>query len=72
MSRKLTLVGGALLVLVMLTHIAEHWQIFPAMGWGQPGSPGHYVNLFSVVGGFGCLLASFVMRQFSRWRTTYR
>lgn len=63
MTRKLTLIGIGLLVVVVLIHVAEHWQIFPAMGWGQPSSPGHYLDLASAIGGAGCLLASFLVRR---------
>jgi hypothetical protein len=50
----LVAIGAACLVVVILTHIAEAFHIFPAMGWGQPNSAGHYLDLGSAV--LGCIL----------------
>jgi hypothetical protein len=61
MTRKLALIGCGLLLVVVLTHVAERWQIFPAMGWGQPDSPGHYLALVSAISAAGCFLASFLV-----------
>jgi hypothetical protein len=61
MTRKLALIGCGLLVVVVLTHVAERWQIFPGMGWGQPDSPGHYLALASAISAAGCFLASFLV-----------
>ena len=36
----LQLLGAVCLVIVVLTHIAEVFQIFPTMGWGLPNSAG--------------------------------
>jgi hypothetical protein len=41
--RFLQLLGAVCLVIVVLTHIAEVFQIFPTMGWGLPNSAGHYL-----------------------------
>jgi hypothetical protein len=38
----------------MLTHVAERFQLFPSMGWGQPDSPRHYIDLVSAI--LGCTL----------------
>jgi len=38
--RFLQLLGAICLVIVVLTHIAEVFQIFPTMGWGLPNSAG--------------------------------
>jgi hypothetical protein len=37
------------LLVVVLTHVAEALHLFPAMGWGEPDSAGHYVDLASAV-----------------------
>jgi hypothetical protein len=42
------------LVVVVLTHVAETFKLFPIMGWGLPTSPGHYLDLISAV--LGCTL----------------
>jgi hypothetical protein len=53
-AARLLLLGAACLVLVVLTHVAEALQIFAFMGWGQPDSAGHYVDLTSAI--LGCTL----------------
>jgi hypothetical protein len=53
-SRFLVLFGAACLAIVMLTHVAETFGIFPSMGWGQPNSAGHYLDLASAI--LGCTL----------------
>jgi hypothetical protein len=52
--RLLQIFGAACLVMVLLTHIAERFDLFPSMGWGLPHSPGHYLDLTSAI--FGCIL----------------
>ena len=52
--RSLQLIGFGFLIVVVLTHVAEQFHIFPAMGWGQPNSIGHYLDLVSAI--FGCAL----------------
>ena len=52
--RLLQLLGLACLMIVVLTHIAETFHLFPMMGWGQPTSAGHYVDLVSAI--LGCIL----------------
>ena len=54
MWRLLQLTGLCFLTVVVLTHVAERFHIFPAMGWGQPDSVGHYLDLVSAI--FGCAL----------------
>jgi hypothetical protein len=47
---RLLLSGGlACLVMVVLTHVAESFHIFPGMGWGLPNSAGHYIDLVSAI-----------------------
>jgi hypothetical protein len=52
--RLLKLFGLACLIIVVLTHVAEAFHLFPTMGWGQPTSAGHYVDLVSAI--LGCTL----------------
>jgi hypothetical protein len=52
--RLLQVVGLACLTMVVLTHVAEAFHFFPAMGWGQPNSAGHYVDLVNAI--LGCTL----------------
>jgi hypothetical protein len=45
------LLGAVLLVMVVFTHVAETFHLFPSMGWVFSESPGHYIDLISAVGG---------------------
>jgi hypothetical protein len=65
-ARLLVLVGCACLLVVMLTHVAERYSIFPAMGWGLPDSPGHYLDLLSAIAGVALSATGLAMRYFSR------
>jgi len=62
LSRLLILAGCGCLVVVALTHVAEALQILPAMGWGRPDSPGHYLDLVSAIAGMGLLLLAGALR----------
>lgn len=66
MHRLFAVAGVVCIVIVVLTHVAEHWHIFPGMGWGQPNSAGHYLDLSSAILGVALLLAAFVWRQISK------
>ncbi len=45
------LLGAAGILLVVLTHLAEAERLLPFMGWGRPGTAGHYLDLVSAVVG---------------------
>lgn len=47
----LQLVGATGFLLVVLTHVCEGLGLFPSMGWGEPHSAGHYLDLASVLTG---------------------
>jgi hypothetical protein len=65
LGRRLLLLGVVCLAVALFTHAAERFQLFPGMGWGLPDSPGHYLDLVSVV--LGCaLLVVGTMLGFSR------
>lgn len=51
-STLVQLCGCGLLLVTVLTHAAEQFRVLPAMGWGRPGTAGHYVDLVSVAAGF--------------------
>ncbi|MGH7032752.1 MAG: hypothetical protein ACREFL_03380 [Stellaceae bacterium] len=57
------LVGAALLVVVVLTHVAETFEIWPGMGWGRPDSAGHDLDLFSVIGGSILFSGGWLLRR---------
>jgi hypothetical protein len=48
-SRCLRLIGSALLLVVVASHLAEKFQWLAWMGWGLPDSPGHYIDLVSAI-----------------------
>src|SRR5260221_415366 len=47
----LQLLGAAFLFVVVFTHLAEAFHLFPWMGWGLPDSVGHDADLISAVAG---------------------
>ena len=61
-ARLLLAAGCGCLIVVALTHIAERFAILPAMGWGLPNSPGHYLDLSCAVLGVALLLAAGIVR----------
>jgi hypothetical protein len=62
-ARLLVFSGCACLLVVVLTHVAERFSIFPAMGWGQPDSAGHYLDLFSAIAGAVLLMGGLATRR---------
>jgi hypothetical protein len=50
------LFGLAFLIIVVLTHVAEQFRLLSWMGWGQPKSAGHYIDLASAI--LGCTLVA--------------
>ena len=60
-SALLQLLGAACLIIVVLTHVAEALHALPSMGWGEPRSIGHYIDLVSGVLGAALLVAAFVL-----------
>jgi hypothetical protein len=65
-GRFLLLAGSACMFIVVLTHVAEKFSIFPAMGWGLPNSVGHYLDLVSAVLGVTLLLLGFMAGALTR------
>lgn len=63
LARTLLLGGCACLFIVVLTHVAERYRIFPAMGWGEPHSPGHYLDLVSAILGVGLVVIGLIVRS---------
>jgi hypothetical protein len=62
----LQLVGTACLVVVILAHVSEALQIFPAMGWGLENSPGHYLDLLSAIVGASLFPIGFLLHALKR------
>jgi hypothetical protein len=61
-GRRLVLAGCAFLLVVVLTHVAEHFNVLPMMGWGLPDSPGHYLDLLSAIAGVGLVVIGLALR----------
>jgi uncharacterized membrane protein len=66
-GRWFLLLGFACLVIVVFTHVAERLHLFPSVGWGLPDSPGHYLDLVSIVLGCALLIAGALI-SFNRRR----
>ncbi len=49
LSSFLQLLGATCLVIVVVAHVCEALHLFPSMGWGLEGSPGHYLDFMSAV-----------------------
>jgi hypothetical protein len=64
--RVLQIVGAIFVGLVVLTHVAERFQIFPGMGWGLSNSPGHYLDLASAILGCSLLALGFLGNVINR------
>ena len=61
-SARLPLIGAACLGVVVFTHVAEGLGWFPFMGWGEPHSAGHYIDLISARLGIALLVAALAAR----------
>jgi hypothetical protein len=68
--RFFQLLGAVCLVIIVLTHIAEVFQIFPTMGWGRPNSAGHYLDLVSAILGSTLLLLGFIGSAYTRYKNS--
>jgi hypothetical protein len=62
----LQLLGVACFVVVALTHVFEALAILPALGWGQPGSIGHYIDLGAAVLGLTLVSAGLLFQYVHR------
>jgi hypothetical protein len=60
------LLGASFLIVVVLAHVAEAARLLPCMGWGLPGSPGHYVDLVSIIAGLALFATGYVCRRLTR------
>ena len=64
----LLLIGTGLVIVVILTHVAEALHIFPWMGWGLPNSPVHYLDLVSAIASPILLSVGYLSLRFARRR----
>jgi len=59
----LELVGVSCLVVVALTHVCETFGILPALGWGEPDSVGHYIDLVAAAVGVALVFTGILVRR---------
>ena len=71
LRRTLIGIGAASLLVVVLAHVAERFDILPAIGWGLPHSPGHYLDLLSAIVGCISLLAALALWGATRRKTRH-
>jgi hypothetical protein len=74
--RFVQLLGAGFLVVVVLTHFAEAFDLLRGLGWGLPNSAGHYIDLVSAVFGvtlwsLGGVAHALLRRQFLK-KSNYR
>src|SRR5258708_28023597 len=68
----LQLLGAAFLFVVVFTHLAEAFHLFPWMGWGLPDSVGHYADLISAVAGLILFPPGYLFRILALRRLSIR
>jgi hypothetical protein len=61
-SSRIQLAGGIGLLIVVSTHVAEGLHVLAFMRWGEPRSPGHYLDLLSADGGLTLALTGVALR----------
>lgn len=57
--------GAGCLGVVVAVHLFEARHVFGFMGWGQPHSAGHYVDLGAAILGLTLLLAGYLLRSWT-------
>jgi len=62
----LPVLGVACFVVVALTHVFEACAMFPALGWGQPRSIGHYIDLGAAILGLTLVFAGLLYQYAQR------
>ncbi|HET7214983.1 MAG TPA: hypothetical protein VFL79_15450 [Terriglobia bacterium] len=55
--------GAGFLLVVIFAHVCEYSGFIPSLGWGRPGTVGHYIDLVSAAA--GSILLAF--GYFGRW-----
>ena len=64
----LQLIGAVFLAVMVFTHFAESFHLFPHMGWGLPYSAGHYIDLLSAWVGLALFGLGYFLRKLARSR----
>jgi len=63
------LLGAFGVTIVVLTHVAEASRVVTWMRWGEPDSPGHYLDLTSAITGLILLPVGYGLRRHLRGNT---
>jgi|SRR5580704_18141869 hypothetical protein len=63
LASTLQALGLSCFGVMALTHVFEAFAIFPTLGWGQPRSVGHYIDLIAALSGVALTVAGFAFRQ---------
>jgi hypothetical protein len=65
----LQLFGAGCLVVVVLTHLAEAFHLFPWMGWGLEHSAGHYLDMWSAILGLTAFPVGYLLAALGKTRS---
>lgn len=65
-SSALQALGIGCFAVMALTHAFEAFSVLPALGWGQPHSVGHSIDLVAAVLGVTFVTTSFLLQNFGR------
>jgi hypothetical protein len=63
LASTLQALGLSCFGVMALTHAFEAFAIFPTLGWGQPRSVGHYIDLIAALSGVALMVGGFAFRQ---------
>jgi hypothetical protein len=60
---RLQAVGALGLLTVIAAHLCEALHLFPGMGWGRPGTVGHYLDLTGATLGVALLPVGYLLSR---------
>ena len=58
------LVGAVCLLVVLFAHLSEALRFLPVLGWGQPNTLGHCIDLACAITGVVLAAIGYVSRRF--------
>ena len=61
LSSTLKALGIACFGVMALTHVFENFSLLPELGWGQPHSVGHYIDLVASLLGITLVTTGFLL-----------
>ena len=60
------LVGASFLLVMIFAHVSEAFGFIPSLGWGQPNTLGHYIDLISAIAGAILFPIGYLGRRYTR------